>query len=305
MHTRKRVRRFSRMMGGALTAIAVAASLAACVTNSEGGQPEGWQEITPAAAPEVQALVPPEIKQRGYLTMSTNPPFAPMEFKDDTGNLIGADIDLARAAASVMGLELRVQEQDFNLILPNIAGNTLDFGATGMTDNEERQKSFDFVDYLSAGVQWAARPGSGVDPNNACGLTVAVQKGTVSETDDITPKSEACVAAGKEPITMLSYELTDQAVIAVVLGRADAFSADSPVTAYAIKRADGKLETVGEIFDAADYGWPIKKDSPLAPALAAALQHLIKTGDYAKVLEPWGIKEGLMSGAKINGQPAG
>ncbi|MDU0478513.1 ABC transporter substrate-binding protein [Staphylococcus chromogenes] len=297
-------RRFATL-AGIIATLASTVSLTACVTNSEVGNPEGWQEIKPAAAPEVQAMVPAEIKQRGYLTMGTNPPFAPMEFKDDSGQIIGADIDLARAVAAVMGLELRVQEQDFNLILPSISGNTVDFGATGMTDNEERQKSFDFVDYLSAGVQWAAQPGSGIDPNNACGLTVAVQKGTVSETDDVAPKSEACVAAGKQPISVLSYELADQAVTAVVLGRADAFSADSPVTAWAVTRADGKLEPVGEMFDAADYGWPIKKGSDLAPAMAAALQHMIDTGDYEKILQPWGIKDGLMPQAKLNGQVAG
>lgn len=286
-----------------LAILALTSTLAGCVTNSETGNPEGWQEIKPAASPEVQALVPAELKQRGYITMGTNPPFAPMEFKDDAGNIIGIDLDLARAMASVMGLELRVQEQDFNLILPSISGNTLDFGATGMTDNEERQQTYDFVDYLHAGVQWAARPGSTIEPNNACGLTVAVQKGTVSETDDVAPKSEKCVAEGKAPITVLAYELSDQAVTATILGRADAISADSPVTAYAIARADGKLEPVGEMFDAAPYGWPVKKGSDLAPAMQAALQHLIDTGDYARVLEPWGVEEGLVESALINGQP--
>ncbi|AKK02991.1 ABC transporter substrate-binding protein [Corynebacterium epidermidicanis] len=292
---------FRRSVAGLLTTVALVTSLTACVTNSETGNPEGWQVVKPAANPQVQALVPADIKQRGYLTMGTNPPFAPMEFKSDTGEIIGVDVDLARAAAAVMGLELKVQEQDFNLILPSISGNTLDFGATGMTDNEERQKSYDFVDYLSAGVQWTAQTGHEVDPNNACGLTVAVQKGTVSETDDVAPKSEACVAAGQPPIKVLSYELSDQAATAVVLGRADAASMDSPVTAFAIARADGRLQPVGEMFDAADYGWPVKKGSDLAPALQAALQHLIDTGDYQKILKPWGIDQGLKEKATVNG----
>lgn len=284
-----------------LAILAMTSTLAGCVTNSETGNPEGWQEIKPAADPHVHALVPADIKQRGYITMGTNPPFAPMEFKDDAGAIIGVDVDLANALASVMGLELKVQEQDFNLILPSISGGTLDFGATGMTDNEERQKTYDFVDYLHAGVQWAARPGSHIDPNNACGLTVAVQKGTVSETDDVAPKSEQCVAEGKAPITTLSYEKSDQAVTAVILGRADAVSADSPVTAFAIARANGTLEPVGEMFDAAPYGWPVKKGSELAPAMQAALQHLIDTGEYARILEPWGIRQGLATSAQING----
>lgn len=292
---------FRRSIAGLLATVALASSLTACVTNEETGNPEGWQEIKPAAVPEIQAMVPDNIKQRGTISIGTNPPFAPMEFKDSDGTIVGIDVDLARAAAAVMGLELVVQEQDFNLILPSISGGTLDFGASGFTDNEERRKSYDFVNYLSAGLQWAQRTGEHVDPNNACGLTVAVQKGTVSETDDVAIRSEECVKQGKPAIKILSYELADQAFTALVLGRADAVSADSPVTAFALARADGKLEKTGEIFDAADYGWPVPKESPLGPALQAALQHLIETGEYAEILKPWGVTEGLKPTATING----
>ncbi|MFV8380987.1 ABC transporter substrate-binding protein [Corynebacterium hindlerae] len=286
-----------------LCAVAVlTCTLAACVTNEETGNPEGWQEIKPAAVPEIQAMVPENIRQRGTISIGTNPPFAPMEFKDSHGTIIGIDVDLARAAAAVMGLELIVQEQDFSLILPSISAGTVDFGASGFTDSEERRKNYDFVNYLSAGLQWAQQTGKPVDPDNACGLTVAVQKGTVSESDDVAVRSEECVNQGKAPIKMLSYETSDQAFTALVLGRADAVSADSPITAYAIARADGKIEKSGNIFDAADYGWPVPKGSELAPALEAALQHLIDTGDYAETLKPWGVTEGLKPQATINGE---
>ena len=54
-------------------------------------------------------------------------------------------------------------------------------------------------------------------------------------------------------------------------------SADSPVTLYAIKQSEGKLEQAGEVFDSAPYGWPVKKGSALAAALQKALEHLIET----------------------------
>ena len=54
----------------------------------------------------------------------------------------------------------------------------------------------------------------------------------------------------------------------------------SPVTAYAIKQSNGKLEAAGEIFDAAPYGWPVAKGSPLAQSLQQALQHLIDDGTF-------------------------
>ncbi|AZA12453.1 ABC transporter substrate-binding protein [Corynebacterium choanae] len=298
----RQLRHWFALLGAGLVAVATATG---CVTNEEHGVPDGWQEPNPAPVARVVDLVPEDIRAQGVVSIGTNPPFAPAEFKDSAGTIIGFDIDLARAAAKVMGLELSVQDQDFAMILPAVNAGTVTFGASGFTDNEERRKSFDFVDYLTAGIQWAARTGQPVDPDHACGLTVAVQRATVSDTDDVTAKSEACVAAGQPPITKLAYESSDAAATALILGRADAFSADSPVAAYAVARSEGKIELVGEIFDAAPYGWPVKKDSPLAPALAAALDELIASGEYARILQTWGISEGLVSEARINGTTDG
>ena len=75
------------------------------------------------------------------------------------------------------------------------------------------------------------------------------------------------------------------------------------MSAWAVNRSDGRLELTGDIFDAAPYGMAIKKDSPLGPAAAAALQHLIETGDYAAILAQWGIKDGLVDHAMINERP--
>lgn len=277
--------------------------LTACVTNTEGGTPDGWQASSITPDPEVQKLVPAAIAQRGAISIGSNPPFAPAEFKDSTGTIIGFDIDLATAAAQVMGLQLEVREQDFNLILPAVSAGSVDFGASGFTDTAERQKTYDFVNYLTAGIQWATQTGETVNPNDACGLTVAVQRGTVSDTDDITNRSRDCETAGKPPITKLAYESSDAAATALILGRADAFSADSPVTAYAVARSDGKLQLNDHISDAASYGWPVKKNSELQFALAAALNKLIETGEYQRIFHQWGVTDGLVTEAHINGQP--
>ena len=279
--------------------------LAGCVTNEEGGTPDAWEPIVPDAVPEIAAMVPPEVAADGVLNVGTNPPFAPFQFKDSQGELIGVELDLARAAAGVMGMDFQADDMDFAMILPAVSAGSLDVGASGFTDNEERRQSFDFVNFLYAGVQWAAQPGSGVDPDNACGLTVSVQRTTVSDTDDVRPKSEACEAAGKDPITVLAFDTADNAALAALVGRADAYSADSPVTAWAVERSDGVLEMVGEMFDAAPYGFAVPKGSPLADAMAAAMQHLIDTGDYERILEQWNIETGLLDQALKNEQPLG
>ncbi|PRQ11202.1 ABC transporter substrate-binding protein [Corynebacterium sp. 13CS0277] len=293
-----------RRMATLAMTCALALGLTGCVTNTEGGHPEGWEAVIPAADPAVQALVPQHIADKGVITIATNPPFAPAEFKDSDGVIIGFEMDLARAAAAVMGLELNIQDQDFSMILPAVQAGTIDFGASGFTDNEERRKQFDFVDFFSAGIQWASQTGAPVDPDNACGLKVAVQRGTVSDTDDVQGRSEKCVAEGKEPIEKLAYDSSDAAATALILGKADAFSADSPVTAYAVARSEGQIELTGEMFDAAPYGWPVPKGDELSHALAAALDTLIASGDYARILGYWGIDEGLLPQALINGEPA-
>ncbi|MET3943608.1 ABC transporter substrate-binding protein [Corynebacterium mucifaciens] len=289
-----------------IAACLVATSLlAGCVTNEEDGTPDGWEPIVPGEVPEIAAMVPPEVAADGVLNVAANPPFAPFEFKNSRGDIVGVEMDLARAVAGVMGMDFRVDEMDFALILPAVTAGSLDAGTSGFTDNAERRESFDFVDFLYAGVQWAAQPGSDVDPSDPCGLTVSVQRTTVSETDDVRPKSEACEAAGKEPLTVLAFDTADNAALAALVGRADAYSADSPVTAWAVERSDGELEIVGEMFDAAPYGFAVPKGSPLADAMAAAMQHLIDTGDYARILNQWNIDTGLLDQALINEQPAG
>lgn len=300
---RSRARGPLRRLFGVLGCIAVSTQLAGCVTNAEGGNPEGWSPIVPDAVPEIAALVPPEVAADGTLSVGTNPPFAPFEFKDSQGTLIGLEMDLGRAAAAVMGLDFSPQETDFAMILPAVQANSLDAGMSGFTDTEERRESFDFVNFLYAGIQWATQPDNPVDPADPCGLVVAVQRTTVSETDDVRPKNEQCIAEGKEPITVLSFDTSDNAALAALVGRADALSADSPVTAWAVQRSEGKLELVGEMFDAAPYGFAVSKDSGLADALAAAMQHLIDTGDYDRILEQWNVETGHLDEALINEQP--
>ncbi|OFQ53579.1 ABC transporter substrate-binding protein [Corynebacterium sp. HMSC074H12] len=274
------------------------ATLSGCVTNVEPALPEGWSAPNVDEVPEIAAMYE---DADGVLTVGTNPPFAPFEFKDSDGSIIGLEMDLANAVAQVLGLEFQPVEQDFSMILPAVQAGQIDLGGSGFTDTDERRENFDFVDTLYAGIQWAKLTDgpNDVDPSNPCGLTVAVQRTTVSETDDLRPKQEACDG----DLTILPYDTSDNAALAVLMGRADALSADSPVSAWAVNRSDGRMSMVGEMFDAAPYGFAVPKDSDLGPAVAAALQHLIDTGAYAEILNKWGVDEGLVEHAMINERP--
>ena len=147
----------------------------------------------------------------------------------------------------------------FGSIITGVNGNKYDMGISSFTINDERMKQVNMVSYFKAGTQWAPQPGNpkGVDPDNACGKNIAVQTGTVQETDDLPVRQKKC---GSNKINVLSYDSQAQATSAVVTGKADAMLADSPVVAYAVKQSGGKLEALGDIYDAAPYGYVLPKD---------------------------------------------
>ena len=282
-------------------AAAAALLLTGCVDNStpEATTPSGAAS-TMEADPAAVALLPAEIKSAGVLIIGTDAAYPPNEFKDEAGDPIGWGIELADGIAAKLGLTTQYQIASFDNIIPSITGGTVDIGESSFTDNIEREMQVDFVNYFNAGILWAAPVGSTVDPDNACGLTVAVQSGTVEYTDELPAKNEACVAAGKAKIEVLPYPSQDEATNAVVLGKADALSADSPVTLYAISKAEGKLEAAGESFDTAPYGIAVNKGSDLTLAVQAALQSMVDDGSYTKILDAWGVTDGGIDTITIN-----
>lgn len=288
-----------------VVAVAAALSLSGCTKSSESGKgseaAESSVAVAPAKVDAIAATLPEDVRNSGKLVVGVNIPYAPNEFKDAGGKIVGFDVDLMNAVAGVLGLTVDYRESDFAKIIPSIDGGTYNVGMSSFTDTKERQKSVDFVDYFSAGTQWAQRPGTAIDPSDACGKKVAVQATTVQETEELPAKSKACTDAGKPAIEIVKFDSQDAATNAAILGQVDAMSADSPVTAYAIKQSKGKLEPAGEIFEAAPYGWPVKKGSPLAESLRKALEHLIETGDYKTIAGNWGVEAGMIDKPAING----
>jgi polar amino acid transport system substrate-binding protein len=87
----------------------------------------------------------------------------------------------------------------------------------------------------------------------------------------------------------------------VVSGKDDAMLADSPVLAYAVKQTNGQLELLGDIYDAAPYGYVIEKDqTEFAQAVADAVQALITDGTYKTILDKWGVGAGAIDSPAVN-----
>lgn len=288
----------------AIPALAAAAALAltGCVNNAEeeAGTDEGTNaaEIQPDEA--AVALLPESVRESGVLRMGTDAEYPPNEYKDNDGNPTGWGVELAEAVSAKLGLEPDWHILGFDSILPQIEEEALDMGASSFTDNVERQKTVDFVNYLNAGSLWAAAPDADIDPDNACGLTIAVQATTVQHTDELPARNQECIDAGEDPIEVLPFDGQPEVTNAVVNGQADAFSADLPVTGDAVAKLEGQLETVGDVFDAAPYGFATQKGGEMTDAVQAALQSLIDDGTYLEIMTAAGIESGALTEATVN-----
>jgi ABC-type amino acid transport substrate-binding protein/predicted Ser/Thr protein kinase len=255
----------------------------------------------PGAVPEIAATVPEDIRKTGRLVIGVNVPYAPNEFKNSAGDIVGFDVDLMNAVTKTLGLTPDYRETAFESIMPSVSGGSFNVGMSSFTDTKSREANVDFVTYFQAGTLWAQRAGSSVDPDAACGLKIGVTYASIQETEEVPAKSDQCVAAGVSAIDKVVYTRQDDLTAALIAGDVEAMAADSPVTGFAIKLSGGQLAPAGEIADTAPYGWPVAKGSGLAESLRRALEHLMQTGEYKTIATMWGVEKGMIDKPVING----
>jgi ABC-type amino acid transport substrate-binding protein len=166
---------------------------------------------TVSADDALAGMVPEDIASDGVLAVGSDTTYAPNEFLDEDGKtIIGFDVDLFGLVAQKLGLEAQFETAGFDTIIAGVGSGKYEVGVSSFTVNPERMQQANMISYYSAGTQWSTKKGNpnDVDPDNACGLKIAVQKATV-QVDDITARSEECEAAGEEPITIDQYEGQD------------------------------------------------------------------------------------------------
>lgn len=213
-----------------LAAAAVGAlMLSACGSSSlAGGPPSSGPSVSVSQDAGLAARLPEAIRTAGVIKIGVDSTYAPNEFLAGDGKTVqGFDVDLFDAVAAKFGVKTEWQPADFSSIITGVQGKKYDIGISSFTINDERKQQVTMVSYFSAGTQWATATGNpkGIDPANACGKTIAVQTGTVQETDDLPARQKKC---GADKIKILSFKGQDQATSAVVTGKADAMLADSP-----------------------------------------------------------------------------
>lgn len=290
-----------------------ALTLTACGSDSLGtsGTPgdTGSAEPIPsvAANPDLNAKLPETIRTANRIVVGTDASYAPNEFLAADGRtVVGADVDLFNAVAAKLGVpDVDWQPSTFDTIITGVQGRKFDAGVSSFTINVRRLEQVHMVSYFNAGTQWATAAGNpeGVDPDNPCGRTIAVQTGTIQDEDDLPVRQERCA---DNPMSILQFEGQDQVTAAVVSGRADAMLADSPIVAYAVQQSEGKLSSLGDIYDSAPYGIVVAKDqTEFAQAIAEALTELESEGTYDAILTKWGTQQGGIDRFEVDPDVAG
>ncbi|MCB7135988.1 ABC transporter substrate-binding protein [Cellulosimicrobium marinum] len=298
----------------ALTATTALLLLTACTdasqTGTDSSDADGGETSAPAtfdpSSVEVNddavALLPEDVASAGTLVVGSNTEYAPAEFIGEDGRTpVGFDIDTIKAVGAALGLEVEIQSADFPAIIPAL-GTKYDAGISSFTITEERMEQSNMISFLNAGSAYAVASGNpdDVDPESLCGLTVAVQTGTIQD-EDIAVQSDECEAAGEEAIDILQYDSQADATTNLVGGKAQVMYADSPVVGYAIEQTGGQIEQLGDVFDSAPQGIVVaKEDTELAEAIQAAVQGLMDDGTLAEALGAWGSQDAMLDTAEIN-----
>ncbi|RSX54845.1 ABC transporter substrate-binding protein [Bifidobacterium dolichotidis] len=297
-----------RKIASAVLCAGLLVTAAACGTtdgsesNSSADNAAKFDVSTVQEDKAIAAKVPASVRDSGKLTVGMELSYAPAEFLAEDGKTpTGYDVQLSEALGRVMGLKTEIKSSTFDTIVPSV-GTKFDLGITAMTITQERMDAVDFVSYYKAGSMWVVQKGNPkhVNTSDLCGMTIAVQTGTVQE-EEANSIQQQCKADGKKSVDVQSMKQQTDAATNVAMGKADVFYADSPIGGYAIEQSDGQLEQLGENEGTVLQGIAIKKgDTAMAEVVQQAMQKLMDNGDYLKILKAWGAQSGAVDKAQIN-----
>lgn len=216
----------------------------------------------------------------GKLTMSTNAAFPPYEMTEDDGSFSGIDVEIAQAIAAELGLELQIDDMDFDAALLAVQQGKSDMVMAGVTVNEERMQVMDFSDSYSTGVQVIIVPeGSDIaSVEDLAGHVIGTQRGTTGNiycTDEF----------GEDHIVAYDNGLT--ATQALVNGQIDCIVIDSAPAAEFV-RANPGLTILDTEYAVEDYAIGLNKENPaLKDAVNAALNKLIADGTVQSIVDKY------------------
>ncbi|MEU1123469.1 ABC transporter substrate-binding protein [Streptomyces sp. NPDC005899] len=256
----------------------------------------------------IAGLVPERIRKRGTLELvGSAGGSAPLAFHaTDNRTVIGVEPDLAYLIADVLGLKPRLHTVSWENVFVGLDSGKYDAGLSNITVTEERKEKYDFATYREDNLGFQAKKGSGLKvagPEDLAGRTVAVTSGTNQE-KLLVEWSKENEKAGREPVDIKYYQNDSDTYLALQSGRIDLHVGPNPTAAYHAATT-GKTEVVGTYSGAGStlqglIAATTKKDSGLVEPLAAAVNHVIGNGTYAKVLQRWGLSDEAVTESLTN-----
>ena len=125
----------------------------------------------------IYASIPDKFKTAGVINAATEADYPPFEFLDEKNQLIGADIDIAKALSKILGVTVKNNQTEFSAIMPGLQAGRFDIGISSMGDYTSREETMDFVDYYKGGESFILRP---TRPRPNLSMTFAVQRSACS-----------------------------------------------------------------------------------------------------------------------------
>ena len=268
------------LMAGAMMMSLAACSSSASSASSEAVSSETASSEVASASSEAASAAELTTVTPGKLTMSTNAAFPPYESTDDNGNFVGIDIDVAAAIAEKLGLELQVDDMDFDAALLAAQNGKSDMVMAGVTVTEDRQLVMDFSDSYATGIQSIiVKEDSDIaSPDDLADKMIGTQRGTTGYiycSDDF----------GDEHVTPYDNGLT--AVQALVNGQVDAVVIDN-APAKEFVEANPGLKILDTAYAEEDYAIGVAKgNTAMLDAINGALEELKNDGTLQAIVDKY------------------
>jgi len=220
-------------------------------------------------------------KDDAALIVGTEPTFPPFEMTDDSGQIIGFDIDLIKAVAQAEGLKVEVQNLGFDGLIPALMSGHIDIIASGMTITDERRKQVDFSDpYVNSGLAIAISSDNKTikSVDDLKSKKVAVQLGSTG-----SQKAEEMKASGMLA-EVVTFNTVDLAIMELLNGGVAAVINDIPATKAYMTQQPGKIVMLPKPLSSESYGFALRQKRPeLLKKINEGLEKVKADGTYDKL----------------------
>jgi len=269
-----------------LCALALGAAMSAGLLSGCGGGAATTPVPTQSAGASEPSAAPAGLKtvEEGKLHMSTNAAFPPYEMVSDDGGFEGIDVEVAEAIAAKLGLELVVDDMDFDAALMAAQNGQSDIVMAGVTVTEERQQVMDFSDSYATGVQMViVKEGSPVTMDNLGEHMIGCQRGTTG----YIYASDTPENGGYGEDHVIAFDNGATAVQALVNDQVDCVIIDAAPAQEYVKANPGLTLLEGD-WVTEDYAIGMQKgNTALLEAVNSALGELIAGGQVQDIVDKY------------------